>query len=237
MDVKCGRGAFMKTRADARQLAELIAANGTANGVRTEAMITAMDAPLGHAVGNALEVQECIDILKGRGPADVKDLSVELAARMIRLAGLAATLEEGRSKVVAALTSGRGLEIFRKMIEQQGGDPRVLDDPSRLPAAPERMTITAERRGIGHAARCGDDRPCGVRLGRGREHAADVVDPGVGAIVRVRVGDAVRAGDPLVELLYRDEWKCAKAGEMIRSACRIGDSPPSQSSLIYEVIE
>src|SRR4029079_14635259 len=92
MDVKCGRGAFMKTRADARQLAELIAANGTANRVRTEAMITAMSAPLGHAVGNALEVQECIDILKGGGPADVKDLSVELAARMIRLAGLASTL-------------------------------------------------------------------------------------------------------------------------------------------------
>jgi pyrimidine-nucleoside phosphorylase len=237
MDVKCGRGAFMKTRADARQLAELIAANGTANGVRTEAMITAMDAPLGHAVGNALEVQECIDILKGGGPTDVKELSIELAARMIRLAGLASSLEEARTMIDAALTSGRGLEVFRKMIEQQGGDPRVLDDPSRLPAAPARMILKAERGGfvtqldaetIGHAA---------CVLGAGREHAADVVDPGVGAIVRVRVGDAVKVGDSLVELLYRDEWKYAKAREMIHSACQIGDSPSSQSALIYEVIE
>jgi thymidine phosphorylase len=123
------------------------------------------------------------------------------------------------------------------MIEQQGGDPRVLDDPSRLPAAPARMILKAERSGfvtqldaetIGHAA---------CVLGAGREHAADVVDPGVGAIVRVRVGDAVKVGDPLVELLYRDEWKCTKAREMIRSACQLGDSPSSQSALIYEVIE
>src|SRR5262245_29311703 len=98
MDVKCGRGAFMKTREDAHRLAQSIAANGTANGVKTEAIITAMDAPLGQAVGNTLEVQECIDILKGGGPADVRDLSVELAARMVRLAGLSKSLDESRTK-------------------------------------------------------------------------------------------------------------------------------------------
>src|SRR5205085_3554105 len=108
MDVKCGRGAFMKTRADARRLAESIAANGTANGVHTEAMITAMDAPLGRAVGNALEVQECLETLKGRGPADLEALSVTLAARMLRLGGVAATDAEAEAKVRAALTSGAG---------------------------------------------------------------------------------------------------------------------------------
>src|SRR5438034_9560128 len=123
MDVKCGRGAFMKRREDARKLAELIVSIGNANGVRTEAMITAMDAPLGRAVGNALEVIECLETLKGRGPADLKTLSLLLAARMLHLGGMAATLEEAQSKIQDALASGRGLEKFRQIIEQQGGDP------------------------------------------------------------------------------------------------------------------
>src|SRR5262249_38440568 len=134
MDVKCGRGAFMKTREDAHRLAQSIAANGTANGVKTEPIIAALDAAPGQVGGKPLEVQECIDIRKGGGPADVRDLSVELAARMVRLAGLTKSLDDARLQVNSALTSGRGLELFRKMIEQQGGDPRVIDDPSRLPS-------------------------------------------------------------------------------------------------------
>src|SRR5947199_6489376 len=126
MDVKCGRGAFMKTRDDARRLAESLVANGRANGLRTEALLTAMDAPLGRAVGNALEVQECIDTLKGRGPADLEALSVELAARMVRLGGKAADAAGAEAKVREALTSGRALDVFRRMVERQGGDPRVV---------------------------------------------------------------------------------------------------------------
>lgn len=237
MDVKCGRGAFMKNRPDARKLAESIAANGTVNGVRTEAIITAMDAPLGRAVGNAIEVQECIDVLKGGGPEDVKSLSIELAARMVRLAGLVKTLDEARVNVATALTSGRGLEIFRKMIEQQGGDPRVIDDPSRLPAAPKRMTVNADRSGyitlldaeiIGHAA---------CILGAGREQASHNVDHAVGFIIPVRVGDKVIRGRTLVEIHCRDEAKSAKAQEMLRRACVIGDVAPAKCELIYEVIE
>jgi pyrimidine-nucleoside phosphorylase len=237
MDVKCGRGAFMKTHADAKRLAESIAANGTANGVKTEAIITAMDAPLGRAVGNALEVQECIDVLKGGGPGDVRDLSIELAARMVRLAGLAKSLDDARSKVSEALTSGRGLELFRKMIDQQGGDPKVLDDPSRLPAAPKQSAVTADRSGfiirldaemIGHAA---------CVLGAGRERAEDAVDHAVGAMMHVRVGDSVKAGDRIVELHYRDEGKAARARQLIHEACTMGESPPVKTELIYEVIE
>src|SRR5437868_3529571 len=138
MDVKCGRGAFMKNRADARRLAESLVTIGSASGVRTQALLTAMDVPLGRAVGNALEVIECLETLKGRGPADLKTLSLLLAARMLHLGGMAATLEEAQSKIQDALTSGRGLEKFRQIIEQQGGDPRIVEDYSRLPAAPQR---------------------------------------------------------------------------------------------------
>jgi thymidine phosphorylase len=237
MDVKCGRGAFMKNQKDARQLAASIAANGTANGVRTEAIITAMDAPLGRAVGNAIEVQECIDVLKAGGPANVKTLSIELASRMVRLAGLTKSLEEARAKITSALTSGRGLEILRKAIEQQGGDPKVIDDPSRLPKAPHCIPLVADRSGyvtqldaeiIGHAA---------CILGAGREQANHDVDHAVGFNISVQVGDAVNRGDVLVEIHYRDEAKCAKVKEMLRRACVIGDAAPAKSELICEVIE
>src|SRR5262249_33612426 len=159
--------------------------NGTANGVKTEAIITAMDAPLGCAVGNALEVKECIDILKGGGPADVRDLSIELAARMIRLAGLTKSLEDACKKVNEALTSGRGLELFRKMIDQQGGDPRVLDVPTRLPAAPKQSAVTADRSGF--ITRL-DAEMIGIAacvLGAGRERAEDAVDHAVGVMMHV----------------------------------------------------
>src|SRR5262249_46183466 len=132
LDVKCGRGAFMKMRSAARRLAESLVGIGNANGVRTEALLTRMDAPLGRAGGNALEVIECIETLKGRGPEDLEELSVALAARMLRLADAAPTLEAAEARVREALTSGRGVEKFRAIIAQQGGDPAVIDDYGRL---------------------------------------------------------------------------------------------------------
>src|SRR5438132_110284 len=128
MDVKCGRGAFMKNRPDAQRLAESLVAIGRANGVRTQALLTAMDVPLGRAVGNSLEVIECLETLKGQGPADLEALGVALAGRMLLLAGAAAELPQAEAKVREALASGRGLEKFREVIARQGGDPRVVDD-------------------------------------------------------------------------------------------------------------
>ena len=140
LDVKVGRGAFMKTEADARMLATWLVGIAERNGVRTEALLTSMDAPLGRAVGNANEVIESIETLKGRGPKDLEDLSVRLAARMLVLAGVAATATADASGACArALASGAGLEKFRAIIEEQGGDPRVIDDYGRLPA-PARET-------------------------------------------------------------------------------------------------
>src|SRR5205085_11487229 len=127
MDVKCGRGAFMKTRADARRLAESLVATGAANGVRTAALITAMDVPLGRAVGNALEVIECLETLKGRGPADLEALSVVLAAHMLLLGGQAGDLAAAEARVRAAIAAGAGVEKFREIIAAQGGDARVVD--------------------------------------------------------------------------------------------------------------
>src|SRR6185369_7461934 len=133
LDVKTGSGAFMKTEADSRKLAESLVSIGNASGVKTEAVITAMDAPLGRAVGNALEVVECIDVLKGGGPADLVDVSIELTARMLVLGRVADDLADAEEQAREAIASGAGLDRFRKIIEGQGGDPHVVDEPARLP--------------------------------------------------------------------------------------------------------
>jgi pyrimidine-nucleoside phosphorylase len=237
MDVKCGRGAFMKDRANARRLAESLVAIGRANGVRTEALLTAMDTPLGRAVGNSLEVIECLETLKGRGPADLEMLSVALAARMLRLGGVAATDQEAETKIRAALASGHGLEKLRDIVSQQGGDARVVDDYSRLPAAPRRAAFTASRSGyltrldaemVGRAT---------MVLGAGRDRVEDVIDPAVGAKVMARPGDGVRSGDTLVELHYRDPSRLGTALDLLRTACTIADEPPAHQELILETID
>ena len=236
MDVKCGRGAFMKNRDDARRLAESLVAIGNANGVRTEALITAMDTPLGRAVGNALEVSECVETLRGRGPKDLETLSVTLAARMLQLGGVAAGAEEAEGKVRAALSSGRGLEKFREIIAQQGGDPRVIDDASRLPAAPHRAVFAADRGGY---IKNLDAEPVGratMVLGAGRNRVEDAVDHAVGAIILVKRGDAVRAGEPIVELHYRDAGGLETALQLVKSACTIGDEPPAAQPIILETV-
>ncbi len=236
MDVKCGRGAFMKARGDARRLAESLVAIGRANGVRTEALLTAMDAPLGRAAGNALEVIEAIEALKGRGPRDLEDLSVALAARLLRLGGLAATDAEAEAKVRAALASGRGVEKFRQIIARQGGDPRVIDDYARLPAAPHRRVVEADRTGFVASLDAELVGRATMLLGAGRDRVEDTIDPAVGAVVRVKPGDAVRPGQPILELHYREAGQLDAALALVRAACVIADGPPAPQPLILETI-
>jgi pyrimidine-nucleoside phosphorylase len=236
MDVKCGHGAFMKTKEDARKLAVSLVTNGRANGLRTEAVITAMDAPLGRAVGNALEVRESIATLRGEGPKDLEDLSVELAARMVRLGRLAADDAAATRMVREALTSGRGLEVFRQMVEQQGGDPRIVDDPARLPAAPHREVVTADHAGylaVLHAEELGR---AAMALGAGRDRVEDAVDPAVGVVVRAKVGGRVRAGDPLVDLHYRDADRLPAARALLKAGVVITEEEPTVQSLVQEVV-
>jgi pyrimidine-nucleoside phosphorylase len=237
MDVKCGNGAFMKTFADARALARSLVDNGNANGVKTEAVITRMEAPLGRAVGNALEVQECIDILNGSiKTGELRELSLDLAARMVLIAGKAADLADARGRIDSALSSGRGLETFRRIIERQGGDPAVLDDPKKLPNARKRHVLKAERSGYVtsiHAESFG--RAC-MMLGAGRSRVDDVVDPAVGATLLVEPGTPVKVGDPLAEIHYQGGAELAAAQFLFESAISLGDAPPRATPLILEVL-
>jgi pyrimidine-nucleoside phosphorylase len=237
LDVKCGSGAFMKSRPEARRLAEALRAIGAAAGVRTEALLTAMDVPLGRAAGNALEVVECLEVLEGHGPADVTELSVQLAARLVRLAGEAATLAEAEAKVRSALASGRGLEKFRQVIERQGGDPRVVDDHGRLPAAPHTEVLRADRTGYVHGPDALGVGRATVLLGAGRDRVEDAVDPAVGVIVLARRGERVRPGDGLLEVHYRDSARLAAARGLLADACSVRDEPPPQTPLILEVLD
>jgi pyrimidine-nucleoside phosphorylase len=230
LDVKCGSGAFMRTKPDAIQLARSLTAIGTAQSVRTEAVLTPMNRPLGRAVGNSVEVIEAIETLTGRGPKDVEGLAVHLAARMVRLGGLAATLEEAETQVRAALASGAGREKFRALIEQQGGDPRVLDDYSRLPTAPGREVVRADRAGYVHGFEAERLGRATVLLGAGRDRVEDAVDPAVGAVVLARPGQHVKAGEALLELHYRDPARLEATKALLLNTCPIDDAPPADES-------
>jgi len=232
LDVKTGSGAFMKTVADSRRLAESLVSVGNASGVRTEAVITAMDSPLGAAAGNALEVMESIQVLKGGGPADLIEVTLELAARMLVLGGAAADREEGRIRARACIASGAALDRFRRMVEIQGGDPRIVDDHTRLPVAPERHRLAAER--AGYIARLDAElvgRAC-VALGAGRDRVDDAVDPAVGILIGARPGESVRSGDTVLELHYRDPRRLEVALPLAAQAIAIAGEPPAPAPLV-----
>jgi pyrimidine-nucleoside phosphorylase len=236
LDVKVGRGAFMKALPQARELAESLVTVGRANGLKVEAVITNMDSPLGQAVGHANEVWESIAVLKGRGPADTTELSVHLAARMVRLGGLAATLDEAEAKVRAAIADGSGLAVFRRMVERQGGDPRVLDDDTRLPAPPAVGEVRAGRDGFVAQVRA-DAVGAAVRvLGGGRERVTDAIDHAVGVEVCGRPGDPVRVGDVLFRVGYRTDRRWADARPLLEGAVVIGDTVPAPAPLTLDVI-
>jgi pyrimidine-nucleoside phosphorylase len=236
LDVKTGSGAFMKTPEASHELAESLVAIGRAAGVRTEAIITAMDAPLGRAVGNASEVVESIETLKGRGPADLESLSVLLAARLLVVAGITSDEADAESRVRGAIASGAGLEKLRRIIENQGGDPRVVDDYGLLPSASDRATIESPRSGyvarleaelVGRAA---------VALGAGRNRIDDAVDHGVGITVLAPPGTAVQAGDPILEIQHRNGRGLADADALLRRAVHVADQPPVLRPLVVDRI-
>jgi len=232
LDVKTGSGAFMKTERDSRELAESLVSIGNASGVKTEAIITTMDAPLGRAVGNALEVIECIEVLKGVDSADLVDVSVELAARMLVLGGVAENREAAEQKVRGAIASGAGLDRFRRIIEAQGGDPKVIDDYTRLPQAPYHHIVAAPRAGYVGAIDAELVGRASVALGAGRDRVEDPVDPAVGILLAAKPGDAVRAGDPVLEVHYRDRGRLEAALRLTGRAITIDDHAPPRVPLI-----
>jgi pyrimidine-nucleoside phosphorylase len=228
LDVKCGDGAFMRDLGGAQMLAEAMVAIGSHAGVRTEALITDMDTPLGNAVGNSLEIIEAIDTLRGRGPADLTALVTRIASRMLVVGGIESDEDHAAARVNHALASGRALETFARMVDRQGGDARVVDDYSLLPAAPARAQCTAPRRGFVTGVAAQAVGLASNALGAGRARVGDAVDHAVGVVCRVSIGDEVREGQPLLEIHYRDGRGLDAARGLCQEAVTIGDEPPGR---------
>ncbi len=236
LDVKCGDGAFMKTESDARALARSLVDTGELAGVRTEAVLTRMDAPLGLAVGNALEIIESIETLKGHGPAGLESLSVEFAARMLVLSGLQPDVAAATARVRQALASGAAVEKLREIVRNQGGDPRVIDDYGRLPSAPDRDVLAAPRDGVVAAMRAEGVGRAAVGLGAGRDRLDAAIDPAVGFMIVAPVGTRVKAGDPIVEIHHRNGHGLADARRLLEAAIQIGDAAVAAPALVLDRI-
>jgi pyrimidine-nucleoside phosphorylase len=236
LDVKCGRGAFMPTVDDARRLAESLVAIGKAAGVRTQAVITAMNWPIGHAVGNANEVIECIQLLKGQGRPDLVQNSLELSERMLVLSSVAHDRAHAAALCRAALDSGRALERFRAIIERQGGDPRVIDDYSLMPKAPCEHVIRAPADGYVTRLDAGLIGRASVVLGGGRDRVDDEIDPGVGIMITATVNDAVRTGDAVLVVQYREERRLNEVLALLKQAVTISEQAQTPVPLILEEV-
>jgi pyrimidine-nucleoside phosphorylase/thymidine phosphorylase len=236
LDVKCGDGAFLPGIDEAKALANTMVGIGRDMGKKVVALITAMDQPLGRTVGNALEVAECVETLKGRGPADLESLSIELAAWMVHLAGVAASLDSARAKVRAALASGAGLERLRRVIELQGGDPRVCDDPSLLPQAPETVVVRSDRDGrvARLAARAIGD--ASMLLGAGRETVQSTIDPAVGFVLHKKVGDPVAVNEPIVTAHVGKTSRREEALARLKEAIVVSPEAPARGALVLDIL-
>ena len=232
LDVKCGRGAFMKVPSEARALARSLVSIGTAAGVRTEAFITRMDTPLGRAVGNSVEIIECIETLHGHGPADLEQLVMTLGSRMLVLGGKAADEAEAEQKLRAALASGAALEKLRTMIKWQGGDPGVVDDVSRFPVARAMHQVTAHRAGVVSALDALFVGQASVALGAGRDKKGDAVDLSAGIRILKKPGEKVANGEGILELFYNDEARLPAAIALAKKAIAIDDHAPAPSNLV-----
>jgi pyrimidine-nucleoside phosphorylase len=237
LDVKTGSGAFMKSQKDAAFLAELMVETGERMGKRVVALITDMDQPLGQMIGNALEVVECVEILRGGGPEDLRELCLELAGWMLQLGGISQTVSEGKRRSAQLISSGKALERFKQMIELQGGDPLVIDDPNRLPQARYRMQVGSAKAGHVASMQCEQIGTACVILGGGRERKEDAVDPAGGIVLHKKVGDRVTAGEPLATIYYNAEARAARAQQLIEESFRITDKAPSaKRPLIHQII-
>jgi pyrimidine-nucleoside phosphorylase len=241
IDVKVGSGAFMRDEDRAKVLAHALVRTGNACGIRTRALLTDMNQPLGQAVGNSLEVKECIELLRGEAAAGARavlELSLELSAHMLVLARVEDSLETARGRLQKILGSGEALERFRQNVAAQGGEPRVCDDPAKyLPLVTESFKVESPRSGfirkvntaeIGHAI---------AAIGGGRLRIDDAIDPSVGFIAELKIGDRIDAGAALGTVYCREESKAKEAAQRIQTAYEIDHQPPKEiPQLIREVI-
>jgi thymidine phosphorylase len=235
LDVKTGDGAFMKKQEEAEYLAELMVETGTRMGKKIVALITDMEQPLGRKIGNALEVEECIEVLHGGGPADLRELSVELAGWMLVLGGRTKSVDGGRELAGEMIASGRARDTFREVVKLQGGEPRILEDPGLLPKAKHTARLPAKRSGYVTAIHCEQVGLASMILGGGREQKEDSVDPGVGLVLETKIGDAVRAGENLCTIHYNLDARLVTATRLLAESFEIGDRTPSRLPLVRKI--
>jgi pyrimidine-nucleoside phosphorylase len=236
LDVKTGSGAFMQAPADAVELARLCVELGLAGGRRTAALVTDMDQPLGELVGNAVEVREAVEALRGERPGRFLDLCLTLTGHLAALAGAAADPGEGRRGAERALRSGEGLERFRDFVAAQGGDPRVADDLSILPQAPVALEVEAPAAGWLEAVDAEAVGRVAAALGAGRQRKDDQIDPAVAVELDAKLGDRVDAGQPIGRIPSRHEPPTRPAADGLLAALRWSDRPRTTPPLVHEVI-
>jgi pyrimidine-nucleoside phosphorylase len=236
LDVKVGNGAFMKKQVDARRLAQMMVGIGRRMDKRVQALITDMSQPLGYAVGNALEVMEASQTLQNAGPNDLTKLSIELAARMIFLAKKTGSLEDARRMSEERLVDGSGYRKFKQVVAAQGGNPQALDRFELLPNATGMREVTSPRGGYISSIDAEDIGLASNMIGAGRDRKEDVIDPAVGIILEVKVGEKVDAGSVLCRLYYTREDRVEEAAEMVEDAFRISAQKPDERELILEVV-
>jgi pyrimidine-nucleoside phosphorylase len=236
LDVKTGDGAFMKKQQDAEYLAELMVETGTRMGKKIVALITDMEQPLGRKIGNALEVEECVEVLHGGGPADLLELSLELSAWMFVLGGRTKSVNEGRDLAGEMIASGRARDTFREVVKLQGGDPAIVDDPGLLPQAKHTARLPAKRNGYVTAIHCEQVGIASMILGGGREKKEDSVDPGVGLVLEKKIGDRVKAGENLCTIHYNLDARLVPATRLLAESFEIEDEAPIRLPLVRKII-
>jgi pyrimidine-nucleoside phosphorylase len=232
LDVKLGEGAFIPEEDRALELARTMVGIGNRRGVRTRALLTAMDRPLGRAIGNALEVSESIACLRGEGPADLSALVIGLAAEMLAAGEIESRVDEARARSERALASGVGLDRFRRMVEAQGGDPAVVEDPTRLPQARERVPFRSTRRGFVSAIVPSVLGVAVIEMGGGRRRLGDSVDPSVGFEIHVPVGEAVASGETLATVHAADARGVEIGLDALSRALRVVDTEEEMSAAL-----
>src|SRR5438094_3165630 len=228
LDVKTGSGAFMKKEEDSIRLAEVMVETGQRMGKKVVALITGMDQTLGRMAGHSNEVAESIEILRGRGPTDLRDLSLDLSAWMFYLGERTKTVEEGRPLAETMIASGQALEKFRQGIRLQGGDERVIDEPERLPIACLNFHVTSSASGFITGTNCEGFGIALAMLGGGREKKEDKIDHGVSLEFHKRIGDRVEIGEPLATIHYNSDAKLAEAKALVASSYFIGEKAPQE---------
>ena len=237
LDVKSGSGALMDTPEKSRQLAEMMVRIGDLSGKRFSALITDMDQPLGNYIGNALEVEEAIDVLAGRTEGELKTVALTLGAHILRNAGATPDVDAGIAMLEAKIASGEGLKLFGDMIEAQGGDRRVVEDTGLLPKAPYKVELKADKGGYVTKMHTSDIGNAAKLLGAGRERKTDVLDLSVGIVMNVRLGDAVKKGDTLATLHVGEKSDKVGAYNLLKKSIVIGDEKPGLKPLIQAVVE